>query len=380
VPAGADFAAAISEHPDAAAAIGEVVGQLIERLAGPPDLAVLFATPHHAAVLADLAATVHATLAPGLLIGCLAESIVGNGREVEHGPGVVLWAGRTGPVTPVRLEVTAEGLDGWPVGAVAGSASGLILLGDPFSFPADAVLAAAHDHAPGLPVIGGMASGSPSAGTAQLILGKAPHATGAVGALLGPGVLVDTVVSQGCRPVGDPFVVTDSEGPLIRGLAGKPPLERLAELVAATPPDEHQLFEHGLQIGLVVDEHKAAFTRGDFLVRNVLGADRATGAIAVGDACPVGTTVQFHVRDAATADEDLRALLAGREADAALLFTCNGRGIRLFGEADHDASVANDALGRVPLGGFFAAGEFGPVGGRSFVHGFTASFALFRRP
>src|SRR5204862_446264 len=160
-------------------------------------------------------------------------------------------------------------------------------------------------------------------------------------------------------------------------LAGRPALARLEELVARISEDDRELLSRGLHLGQVIDEHKGEFGRGDFLVRNVLGADRTSGAIAVGDVCEMGTTVQFHVRDAATADEDLRALLAGEDADGALLFTCNGRGTRLFGTPHHDAGVLAEALDGAPAAGFFAAGELGPIGGRNFLHGFTASVALF---
>jgi small ligand-binding sensory domain FIST len=184
-------------------------------------------------------------------------------------------------------------------------------------------------------------------------------------------------VSQGCRPIGRPYVVTKAEQNLIEELAGKPAMERLQELAAAATEDERELLRQGLHVGLVVDEHKADFARGDFLVRNLLGADEQTGALAVGEQVGVGQTVQFHVRDAAAADEDLRELLADADADAALLFTCNGRGRHLFGVADHDAGLVEKLLGPIPLAGAFCAGEIGPVGGRNFLHGFTASLALF---
>jgi small ligand-binding sensory domain FIST len=201
-----------------------------------------------------------------------------------------------------------------------------------------------------------------------------------VGAWLGPGVKIDTVVSQGCRPIGNPYVVTRAERNVIYELAGRPALERLLEMASSgsIPEGDVALVNQGLHLGQVIDEHRDRFERGDFLVRNVLGADRENGAIAVGDVVEVGRTVQFHVRDAGTADEDLRLALGGRgEAAGALLFTCNGRGQRLFGEPDHDAGVFDEQVG-APVAGFFAAGEFGPVGGRTFVHGFTASLALFR--
>ena len=192
------------------------------------------------------------------------------------------------------------------------------------------------------------------------------------------GVEVDTVVSQGCRPIGDPMIVTAGEGRIARELAGRPALERVQDVLRSLSPDDLQLAQRGLHVGRVVDESKVRFERGDFLVRTVLGADSSNGAVAFGDEIEVGATVQLHVRDAASADEDLRHLMAGRAADGALVFTCNGRGTHLFGVPDHDAIVVNDALGSVPIAGMSCAGEVGPVGGRSYMHGFTASIALFR--
>jgi len=192
------------------------------------------------------------------------------------------------------------------------------------------------------------------------------------------GVDVETVVSQGCRPIGDAFVVTRAERNFVEELGGKPAMARLQELAANATDDERELLQRGLHMGLVVDEHKAEFVRGDFLVRNVLGADQESGAVAVGDRVSVGQTVQFHVRDAAAADEDLREMLAGVDARAALVFTCNGRGRHLFGVPDHDAGLVDQLLGPIPAAGAFCAGEIGPVGGRNFLHGFTASLALFR--
>jgi small ligand-binding sensory domain FIST len=205
---------------------------------------------------------------------------------------------------------------------------------------------------------------------------------GAVGALLGPGARIETIVSQGCRPIGSPYVVTEGEGQFIRELAGKPALSRLDEVAATLGPDDITLINRsGLHLGRVIDEHKATFDRGDFLVRNVLGGDREHGAIAVNDVLEVGTTVQFHVRDAESAHLDLEQLLTDRAAaptpDGALLFTCNGRGRHLFRRPDHDAGLMADLLGPVPTSGMFSAGELGPVGGRNFLHGFTASIALF---
>jgi small ligand-binding sensory domain FIST len=363
------FAAAISEHPVTAMAVGEVAGQVLESLGQGPDLALVFVTPHHAGALEDATAAIRSILEPATLLGCAAVSVAGNGREVEDGPAVSLWAGRLGPVAPVLLDPDGAG---WP-DPLPFEPQALLLLADPYTFAAGAFFDRLAAERPGLPVIGGMSS---APGGGRLALDGRIVTAGAVGALL--QTPVRTIVSQGCRPIGAPYVVTRSERNVVYELGGQPALQRLLHLASSGLPEEDvRLINQGLHMGLVIDEHKAEYGRGDFLVRNVLGADRENGAIAVGDEVEVGVTAQFHVRDAATADEDLRRMLAGEEADAALLFTCNGRGARLFGEPDHDAGVLDEALGGAPVAGFFAAGEIGPVGGRNFLHGFTASIALF---
>jgi small ligand-binding sensory domain FIST len=194
-----------------------------------------------------------------------------------------------------------------------------------------------------------------------------------------------TLVSQGCRPIGDTYVVTRADRNLLQELAGEPPVERIREIFTHVDPSDRELMRAGLHIGLVIDEYRDDFRRGDFLVRGVLGAQSGTGAIAIGDHVRVGQTVRFQVRDAASADSDLRELLddarAGtRRPAAALLFTCNGRGSRLFGTPNHDAEAVRAALGGIPLAGFFCAGEFGPVGQRSYLHGFTASLLVVDHP
>ena len=378
------FAAALSEHPVTAHAVGEVAGQVLEAVGEEPDLVTLFVTPPHAGALEDAAAAVRTVLRPHALVGCAAVSVVGDGREVEEAPAVALWGGRTGPVQTVRLAVAHEGeqtgIGGWP--AEPGfDPQALLLLADPFSFPVESLLAGLTERYPGLPVVGGNASAARGPGGNRLALDDQVYTDGAVGVLLGPGVEVGTVVSQGCRPIGHPYVVTKAERNVVYELGGQPAYERLMEMARqGLSEDDIRLINQGLHLGVVIDEHKTEFGPGDFLVRNVMGADAENGAIAVNDYVEVGTTVQYHVRDAGTADEDLRHLLSGQTADAALVFTCNGRGIRLFGEPDHDAQVVDDALDGAPAAGFFAAGEFGPVGGRNFVHGFTASVALFSSP
>lgn len=376
----------MSEHPVTAHAVGEVSGQVLERVGERPDLALVFVTPPHAGALEDAVRAVDALLHPLVLLGCAAESVAGPHREVEQSAAVTLFAGRTGPLLPLALDVVPAGegtatLSGWPA-ETPFEPQALVLLADPYSFPAEEVLSLLERTNPQLPVIGGMASAGRGPGGNRLALGTSVRSSGAVGALLGPGVDVETVVSQGCRPFGHPLVVTKAEANVIFELAGRPALERLvSQAHEVLGEEELRLLESGgLHLGRVIDEHRDEFGAGDFLVRNVVGADRRSGAIAVGDVVPVGTTVQFHLRDSRTADEELHAVLRGRRADAALLFTCNGRGTRLFEAPDHDVAVLTEELGRIAVAGFFAAGELGPVGGHNFLHGFTASVALLRDP
>ncbi len=370
------FGAAISEHPLVTHATGEVVGQVLDAVGEAPELAVAFVTPPYVGAIEDICTTIRSTLRPGVLLAATGVSIVGNQREVEEVAAVSLWVGRIPGVRPVRLDALRSP-DGWSIaGFPEADAGTLLLLADPFSFPVDGLLQHLEDAVPALAVVGGLASASASAGGNRLVLDSQIFSNGAVGALIPLGV-ARTLVSQGCRPVGEPFTVTGVDHNLITTLAGRPAIERLQELVAGADEHTTSLLQQGLHIGIVMNEQKLDFRRGDFLIRGVMGVDRETGAVAVGDRVQVGQTVQFQVRDAATADEDLRELLQGKAAAGALLFTCNGRGSHLFDEPDHDAALIHEALRGAPLAGMFCAGEVGPVGDRNHVHGYTASVVMF---
>jgi len=374
------FAAALSEHPLATHATGEVVGELLEKLPEPPDLAVLFVTGPHVGALEDIAAAVRALLRPACLVGTTAVSVLSGREEVEGTPGIALWAGSTGAVSAHHVEVVDQG-DGPSLVGIDGAdleaAGTALLFADPASFPIDAVLDALAAGHPRLTVVGGMASAGFRPGANRLVLDGTLRDSGAVVVLLGPDVPVEVVVSQGCGPVGQPFTVTRSERNMLLELAGRPALDRVQETIDALDATERLAAAHGLHMGRVVDEHKPDFDRGDFLVRNVLGADRSNGAVAVGEDIEVGATVQLHVRDAESADADLRLLLDGHDGEAALVFTCNGRGMQLFGVPHHDASVVSESVGTTAVAGMFCAGEVGPVGGRSFLHGFTTVTVIF---
>lgn len=378
------FASAISEHPVSSHAVGEVSGAILEAIGDRPDLVMVNATRPHAGALEDIVDTVSAVLHPLAIIGCAAESVVGRGTEVEETPAISLWAGRVGPLLQVALTATRLAddswrFDGWP-DHTGFDASALVLIADPFTFPAEDFLLWLRRFRPGLPIIGGNASGGRGPGGSRLVVGEGVVTEGATGVLIGSGTAVETVVSQGCRAYGQPLTVTRSDRNIIYEVAGVPAMECLVDQIkdGLDPSDVAGIESNGLFVGRLIDERLTDPGPGDFLIRNVVGVDRSTGAVAVSDRVPLGSTVRFHVRDALTAHHELELLLRGHRATAAMMFTCNGRGSRMFDIADHDAALLEQEVGPVPVGGFFAAGEFGPVGGFNFVHNFTASIALFR--
>jgi small ligand-binding sensory domain FIST len=374
--------AALSTDRDTARAASTAVDEARSQLGETEiSLALVVASRHHGPFAEVCSEAVGLKVRPGRVIGCVAETVVGGDREVEDSPAIAVWvASLPQPVDTFHMEFirTSEGGVFGGYRFEEGGPGPYLLIGDPFSFPADLLLGHVNDRFPGTVVMGGMASGGTGPGDSRLFLDDRVLDTGAVGARL-PGVRIKALVSQGCRPIGSAYTVTSAGGNFIHELGGRPPLNRLQELVETLPPGDRDLVGGGLHVGRVIDEYKADLGRGDFLIRGVIGVDPQTGALAVGDTVEVGETIQFHVRDAATADEDLRSLLEheAEPAAGALLFTCNGRGSRLFSIPDHDASLVCQKLGGVPLAGFNCAGEIGPIGGKNFLHGFTASIALF---
>jgi small ligand-binding sensory domain FIST len=354
------------------------------------DLVLVFASGTHLMAPEALIEGVSAELSPGALLGCGAGGVLAAGRERESGTGVAVWAASLGGdgarVVPFHATVEDDGdsaqLEGLPDAA---GASGVIMLSDPYTFPTDAVLSALAQDAPGVPVLGGMASARTSADAAALFYDEEVRDRGAVGVVL-TGVEMLPCVSQGAAPLGPELTITSCEANVIQELAGRPALETVKRTIAGVGPRERALVSDGLLIGIVVGPGKPEYEPGDFLVRGVLGADPETGAVAVGAAVTEGQVVRLHARDARSADDDLRRelrvrveALSGSPPAGALLFSCNGRGRAMFGTDDHDAAMVERELGGAPSAGFFAAGEIGPVGGRSFLHGFTATLAVFAR-
>jgi small ligand-binding sensory domain FIST len=354
--------------------------QALDRLAGRPALACVFACGPEPVEVGDALERAAALCGARTTVGCSAPGVIGDGRGVELTSAVSVWAAEL-PDTRLRsfhLEVlrTSESIAvmGLPVRQPGDVVA--VVLADPYSFPVDGFVEQANSAMPGLPLIGGLASGLRGAGSTRVMVDGRVHDRGAVGVVLPGGILGTPIVSQGCRPVGPVMTVTAAEGNVLLGLAGQPAVGKLEQVVAGLPPEEQALVTTGLQLGIAMDEYADEHTAGDFLVRGVAGVDRDRAGLVVGDLVEVGRTVQFQVRDAATAEADLAGVLGSTEvADVAgaLLFSCTGRGAGLFGSPDHDVLAVREGLGTDHVAGFFAAGEIGPVGGRNHLHGFTAS-------
>ena len=396
-PARANYAVHVSREASTESAFREARRVLKAQMpGGRAHLLAVFASGHHdadnvAAISAEIT-SLRKDLGHPTLFGCIGESVIGGGEEVERQAGLTVWcASLPGErIEAVRMRFgqvseDAYAFTGWPDALPPESEKPTILLvADPFSFPVDELLKQINLRTPWVPIVGGMASGGSERGESRLFLDDAVHEDGAVGVVLSGPFEVRTVVSQGCRPIGEPYVVTKSEDNVIQELGGKPALAQLTEMIGTLPPDEKRLVRRSLHVGRVISENRERFAHGDFLVRNVMGVDQDAGSIAISDYVRRGMTIQFHVRDAASADSDLKRLLARERgeirpsgAGGALLFSCNGRGRNLFPEPNHDVGAVQGELGSIPVGGFFAAGEIGPVGGKNFLPGFTASVALF---
>ena len=359
---------------------------------GPVSLALAFVTPHFADYYPRLYGLVSRYLEPQTFLGCSGGGVIGGGEEVERAPAVTLVAARLPDVRiePFHLSDALPDLDGPPdawerlIGVRAQDEPQFVLLADPFSGRPEALLAGLDYAFPSSPKIGGLASGATSPGLNALFLDDDVFSEGTVGVALGGDVAIDTVVAQGCRPVGELMRVTGCRGNFLYELDGRPAFEVLQELFAALDERDRRLASTALFVGVLMDEFRKEPRVGDFLVRNLIGVDPRRGAIAVGENLQEGMRLRFHVRDAQTSAEDLQTMLKSYKktlpgsVSGALLFSCLGRGEGLYGCPDFDTGVFREYLGDVPVGGFFCNGEIGPVGGATFLHGYTSSFGLFR--
>jgi small ligand-binding sensory domain FIST len=389
MPAASRIGDGLAVGDDLLAAADRAVTAALEPLGGTrPDLACVFVT----GAAPDLAghALVRAGDALGArnVVGCTANGVIAGGHGVEGTPGVSVWAASL-PSVEVRafhLEVlrTSDSI------AVLGMPERRdddvvgVVLADPWSFPVDGFVAHSHDALRGLPLAGGVAGGSAAAGGTRLLVDGRVHDRGAVGVVLGGDLAVHTLVAPGCRTIGRPMTVTRAEGATVLELAGRPALEQAKDAVSTLSAEEQPAAVRGLHLGVVVDEYADEHLAGDFLVRGIAAADHVAGSITVGDVVPVGSTVQFLLRDPVSAHTELAEVLSAfrrrmglAPLAGALLFAGDSRGGSMFASSDHDVVAVRGELGLDSVAGFFAAGEIGPLGGRNQVLGLTATVLAF---
>ncbi|MFO1462958.1 MAG: FIST C-terminal domain-containing protein [bacterium] len=386
----------LSSAGDLDQAIAEVAEKISGSLAGrPPDLAIAFLSGYASGDTVHLPTQLRRHLAFRNLLGCTAGGVIGGGEEVEQAPALSLTAALLPGVELRGFHLPTEAIPrlsaepkAWTeaVRAIPEEHPHFLLLADPFSFDTPNFLLGLDRHFPASKKIGGLASGAVQRGFNRLFLNQETYDTGIVGLALAGNLELDTLVAQGCRPIGHPMFVTRCQQNLLRELDGKPPSAVLQTLYHGLAPRDQELFRQSLFLGLVMREAQREYRHGDFLIRNILGLDESREALVVGAALREGQVVQFHLRDAQTSSEDLNAMLIrykteqlGHQPPAgALLFSCLGRGAALFGVPNHDSELFRRFAGEVPLGGFFCNGEIGPVQGHSYLHGYTSSFGIFR--
>ena len=386
------WVSALSIETDPAAAVAEVVAAVGRDLDGHgADLAILFASSHHAAAYDGIGAALAGELGDAVVLGCSAGGVIGGGREIErlHGLSLTVASLPGVDITPFACEMSemskVSSVDEIPaLLGVQSTPRGLLMLPEPFSFAVERVLPFMDAAFDGIPIVGGLASGATEAGENGLFLRDQVLRSGAVGVALSGNVTLDSLVAQGCRPIGEPMFITSCERNLIRQLDGKPAFDVLRDLVDALPAADLELARHSLFVGLVMLPKRERYEAGDFLIRNLIGVDPDSGVVGVGGMVEEGSVLCFHLRDGQASSEDLTKMLE-RHASAvdvtpsgALLFSCLGRGEGLYGEPGHDSRKFSERFGEVPTGGFFCNGEIGPVLGRTYLHGYTSSFALFR--
>lgn len=389
------WASSVSELPNLNQAIDECITGLSSTLGdAQPDLAVVFVSPHFESEYSKVVELIAQGLGPVKIFGCSGGGIIGDGVEVEQRHGISITAASLPDVEITEFHLDGSGLpdlDAGPssweelLGVSNDQEPQFVVLADPFSFPVQNLLMGLDFAFPQSAKIGGLASGANSQGGNALFLRGQMHNSGAIGLALQGNITVDTVVAQGCRPIGQLMHITESRRNLLLGLDGQTPLNVLKELFQTMNDRDQALMQNSLFLGVVMDEFLDAPKQGDFLIRNVVGMDAKTGTLAIGEELKEGQMVQFHLRDADTSSADLTAVLERFATDnrenqvqGALLFSCLGRGQYLYGHPNHDSDIFHEKIGEVPLGGFFCNGEIGPVSGTTFLHGYTSSFGIFR--
>ncbi len=394
--------AALSEQVSLEAALQDVVTSIRSRVALEEqfsgevirwDLGVIFVSSAFASEYKRVLPLLRTLLPLPVIIGCSGGGIVGNGQEVEAQPAIALTLAQLPGVAIEPFYVEAESLpdsdappDAWydVLGLDPALEPQFVLLSDGFGGGALDLVQGLDFAYPQSTKVGGLASGGQGPGQNGLFLQERLYRTGTVGIALSGNIELEAVVAQGCRPIGKPLLVTEAERNVVLTLDQEPPLKVLQKLVQTLGAADQQLVQHSLFVGLVMDQFKAQPQPGDFLIRNLLGIDPRTGAIAIGDRIRAGQTIQFHLRDAATSAADLEWVLErycqthATPPAGCLMFSCLGRGEYLYAQPNFDSETFARYVGQSVQAGFFCNGEIGPVGGTTFLHGYTSVFGLFR--
>lgn len=389
------WSSVVSEKTSMGEAVAECASKITEDMDGEvPDLVVTFVSGHHAPSYREVPELVRKYFGDAMVFGCSGGGVIGDGHEIEQRPGLALTAAVLPDVEITPFHIDDDSLpdgdappDAWVdlVGVQPDKAPNLLMLADPFSMRGEQLLMGLDYAFPMSVKIGGLASGADGPGGNALYLSDQTFNSGVVGLAMHGDLAVDTIVAQGCRPIGEPMHVTECDQNLLKALDGRTPFEVLREMFDGLSPSDRELVQHSLFLGVVMDELNESPKLGDFLIRNIIGVDAQRGAVAVGESLKEGQTVQFHLRDADTSSEDLIAMLSKYvqggtpPADSgALLFSCLGRGVHLYGRPDHDTELFRESVGSLPLTGFFCNGEIGQVRGSTYLHGYTSSFGIFR--
>jgi small ligand-binding sensory domain FIST len=404
------WASAMSTRASLEGAVREVVEQLQRQFDQVPDLGLVFISSSFTSEFPRLLPLLQEMWPIPHLVGCSGGGVVGMTsehvpREIENAPAISLSVASLPGVAAQSFYLSGDDLpdlDSPPqawidlIGVAPGENPQFILMADPFSASVNDLLQGLDFAYPEAVKVGGMASVDSFNRVSGLFCNDTLHDEGIVGVALWGDVVLDTIVAQGCRPIGQPFQVVEVERNIVLSLsdpdaenAVKTPLETLQTLFSTMGEDDRRLAQNSLFIGIAQDSFKTSLEHGDFLIRTLLGVDPKVGAIAVGDRLRPGQRVQFHLRDANTSAEDLKTLLQRYQVQSsitasspvgALMFSCMGRGKGLYGESDFDSGLFFEHLGPVPLSGFFCGGEIGPIGKSTFLHGFTSVFGIFRQP
>ncbi|MEL6385640.1 MAG: FIST N-terminal domain-containing protein [Cyanobacteria bacterium J06626_18] len=404
------WVSALSTQPSLEAAVREVVEQANAQLQAPSHLGLVFISSVFASEYPRLLPLLHDALQVPCLIGCSGGGVIGTNApgksyEIEQQPALSLCLATLPGVTLKSFYLKGEELpdldsppDAWveKIGISPADDPDFILMADPFSSGINDLLQGLDFAYPNAVKVGGLASVSSFQRSSGLFHNQTFHDEGVVGVALSGDIVLDAIVAQGCRPIGEPYRVTEGERNILLKLEeastlepGEPqtPLEALQGILQDLSEADRQLAQHSLFIGVAQDSFKETLDYGDFLIRNLLGVDPRIGAIAIGDRIRVGQRIQFHLRDARTSAEDLETLLVryrsqiAPDEDApigALMFSCMGRGEGLYQEPHFDSQLFNQYLAAVPLGGFFCGGEIGPIGDSTFLHGYTSVFGICR--